>query len=380
MSWQSFILTNLTLHRIVDDAGLKWHRIDKSNATNIWHSVLIVAEKTGKVEALLDVVEGEYGNNQEFLAARDAYRQPVITVDPTELAPQEPVKPKIQSKPWRQRLSALLLGLLLLLGVAGRWYWGLKLINAGDGTPTPTSTTPTLPAPATQSIATATVAEFSPTDTVTPEDTPTSNTMPTPLVETFYFTISIAAVATNRTDGGYTDPPSGNTILGGILFNLPDGRNSVTTQAKAEAFKSNPTEIRLTNFGIKSPRSVHLLITGGSTSLAFKNKKVGEIHLIFSDNQSQSVDLIPGVNLREWKTYGDHNVTTTSAPNIAQVWTGENNFDSSLAIIDMLTINIPSNYQNSTLVAIEIYDTSEQTVGDLNPAINLIGVTVFGIQ
>jgi|GEM_PF-4625965 len=210
--------------------------------------------------------------------------------------------------------------------------------------------------------------------TATPTATPTA--IPTP--KPFYFTIPITAVANNSTNEGYIEPPSGNITLGGIPFFLPDGQNSVTTQV--EALQSNPTVIRLPNLNIKSPSSVHLLITGGYTKVAFRDKKVGEIRLIFSDNQSHSIDLIPGINLREWKNYGDYNVTTISDPNVTQAWAGNNKFDSSMAIIDMLTINIPANQQNNVLAAIEIYDTSAQTVGDLDPALNLIGVTVLGIQ
>ena len=388
------ILANLyadesSIRGIVDQAELNSQRIVfTSTALNTWYSVLAEAEKVHRTETLLDIVADEYGNNQEFRAVRVAYRQATGRSGSRKVDPQSSSHQQKRPMPyWRWSLSIVLFG-LLLIGVATSWRYGIFSGPSGRSGDIPTITatatdvkladaalTPTA-TPTPTATSTPSIHPVSPQlkPTATPTATPTA--IPTP--KPFYFTIPITAVANNSTNEGYIEPPSGNITLGGIPFFLPDGQNSVTTQV--EALQSNPTVIRLPNLNIKSPSSVHLLITGGYTKVAFRDKKVGEIRLIFSDNQSHSIDLIPGINLREWKNYGDHNVTTISDPNVTQAWAGNNKFDSSMAIIDMLTINIPANQQNNVLAAIEIYDTSAQTVGDLDPALNLIGVTVLGIQ
>lgn len=63
-----------SMRRISHDAGLDLTRVAlNSSATNNWHSVLIEAEKLGRVNALLTVVKQEYRSNQEFLDAYNAY-------------------------------------------------------------------------------------------------------------------------------------------------------------------------------------------------------------------------------------------------------------------------------------------------------------------
>jgi len=75
------ILANLypdeiSIRRLMADAGVDLSRIVlNAAAANNWHGVLTEAERNERVDVLLTVVEREYGNNQEFLAACTAYRQ-----------------------------------------------------------------------------------------------------------------------------------------------------------------------------------------------------------------------------------------------------------------------------------------------------------------
>lgn len=209
------------IRRIVDDAGLKWQRIEKSTAINTWHSVLIVAEKTGKVEALLDVVEGEYGSNREFLTACAAYRQLAGKTAPSNLASHTLKNEQgIQVKPQRRRLPMLLLGLLLLSSVAvGGWYWNFFHSSAsGDKefiatTPTPYTseiqakiititavTTPTSPATATK---------FSADRTSIPTEMPTSKPTPTPQPTA---TVMLIPVPTYPCDAEILSPTGGDIV------------------------------------------------------------------------------------------------------------------------------------------------------------------------
>jgi hypothetical protein len=92
MSKKSFtdlrnVLANLypgivSIRRIVDDSGFDQSRIDfASNAIDTWHSVLIMAEKTGQISALFDVVKREYGTNDELRKAYDTYCLSIVQTD-----------------------------------------------------------------------------------------------------------------------------------------------------------------------------------------------------------------------------------------------------------------------------------------------------------
>ena len=174
---------------------------------------------------------------------------------------------------------------------------------------------------------------------------------------------------------GYKAPPLGEVELAGVPFHLPPGLNSATTQA--EGLAELPTVLTLPQLNLPKPAKVFLLITGGGTRQTFEGKKIGAVTLYFTNNQTVSIDLIPGQNIREWKACCNPNVIDISDPNVQQVWSGSNNFDSGTATIDMLTIQVPENYQQETLNTIEISDRSVQTVGSQNPAINLLGITIL---
>jgi len=237
---------------------------------------------------------------------------------------------------------------------------------------------------ATQQIATAVISTLVaqptatrllplPRDTSTLTPTETSTPAPPPLA---FHPISLSQIANASTETGYVAPPLGVVELHGVLFDLPRGQNSVTTQA--ESLPSYPIELVLSNVNITMAQQVYLLITGGNTRIQFEDIKIGEVDLVFSNNQHFITDLVPGRNLREWKIYGDHNVTWTSATNISEVWQTPNHDDSGLGIIDLLMIIVPPQLRDETLLEIRIYDQSQATVGSMDPAINLLGVTVFG--
>ena len=60
-----------------------------------------------------------------------------------------------------------------------------------------------------------------------------------------------------------------------------------------------------------------------------------------------------------------------------QVWTGTlAEYPDLTGHIDLLSLDFPAPCRESTLKAIEVIDTSTDTVGSLDPALNLFGVTV----
>jgi hypothetical protein len=65
-----------SIRRITADAGLDaWRIIFNSTPINNWHSILTEANKLTRIDALLDVVDREYGGNQEFQTTCVAYRR-----------------------------------------------------------------------------------------------------------------------------------------------------------------------------------------------------------------------------------------------------------------------------------------------------------------
>ena len=64
------------IRRIIDDAELDLARIEFDAAPlEIWHLILLEGEKVGRIDTLLLVIERDYGSNQGFRSACNAYRQ-----------------------------------------------------------------------------------------------------------------------------------------------------------------------------------------------------------------------------------------------------------------------------------------------------------------
>lgn len=196
-----------SIRRVAADAGIHSSRIAfTAIAVNAWHSLLTEAEKVGRVNVLLGVVENEYRDNKEFREACAAYRQAADKSSRPNLDAQITVKDTVAPKRWFALFFAL-----LLMGIAGGgWYWGM--FNAGrqiGGEPATTITvlnsatperqvevvaTPSPPIPtetftpvptmlATKSVTTATPTQPQATDTSTPADTPTlSSTLSSTLI------------------------------------------------------------------------------------------------------------------------------------------------------------------------------------------------------
>lgn len=245
--------------------------------------------------------------------------------------------------------------------------------------PSPSQTpTPTPDATATAAFIQTQVAEQV-AATVAALPTPAPTLPPAPMqvaaAERTFHPVSLQEIANDSTQNGYVDPPLGQVTLGGVLFDLPSGRNSATTQA--ESLPNNPTQLTLDGLQFSDPQRVYLLLTGGNTRAHFADAPIGAVVLHFASGARHTTVIVPGWNLREWKVYGDHNVTATQAPSVQQVWTSANRFDSGAGVIDMLTIDLPPERQDDLLERIEVRDESVNAAGSMDPAINLLGVTVL---
>lgn len=237
----------------------------------------------------------------------------------------------------------------------------------------------------------------SPTSTISPSATPspsaTSQPSPTPLPTATtpltrtpaptnapqgppaasgqFLAVSLNAVANASTADGYVNPPVGDVTLSGVRFGLGAG-GSVTTQAAP--LPDNPKSIALT-VDAQAPQAVYLLLTGGDLFSRFAGQTIGRVRLVFGDGKTHAVDLVAGQNLREWKLSAGV-IGSATGPGLAEVWRGANRNDSSAAVIDMLRIPVPAGLQAGRLVGIEVVDLSAETTGDLDPALNLLGVSV----
>jgi len=214
-----------------------------------------------------------------------------------------------------------------------------------------------------------------PTKTQTAEHTPTVEVTPTATASALRLhTVPLDKVANASTEEGYVSPPLGQLEIGGILFDLPPGRNSVTTQANS--LPNFPTAIYL-SLDIRGPERVYLLITGGNVFSKFLGKQIGMVNFYFAQGRPYSVPLVAGKNIREWKLLDNVTVSAISSSQVKEVWRTESRHKG-IGIIDMLTIDLPDQYASDYLIAIEISDDSMGTVASMDPAVNLIGVTVLG--
>jgi hypothetical protein len=207
---------------------------------------------------------------------------------------------------------------------------------------------------------------------VPPEATPTD--MPSTTVDRKFYLLPLRHIANDSTRNGYVFPPQGMLELEGVPFDFPLGQNSATTQA--ETLPNHPVVLRL-DTDVFAPERVHLLITGGNTFARFYGQVIGKVRLSFAQGEPYEIELVAGQNIREWKLLDEQTVSSISSDQAMEVWRTEANFGG-VGVIDMLTIDLPAEYRSDHLFVIKVLDTSVETVGSMDPAINLIGSTVVG--
>ena len=240
--------------------------------------------------------------------------------------------------------------------------------------PTPTNTAVATPTP----NATATIRAQATVTTRAVQATLTASA-PTPTPRLTYYTIPLDRIANTTIREGYSNPPFGNSWLNGVKFRLSDAAlNTAMTQTEGEVNARLPTMLALTGLNIAAPRSIHLLITGGNVRREFAGRQVGRVVVELSNGQSITKPIIAGQQLREWHLAGDQNVVTTSDPAVTQAYADMRTDGVGACVIDMLTIQVPEEVRSqASLTSVSIIDESVQLIGDLKPAINLLGLTVL---
>jgi hypothetical protein len=164
-------------------------------------------------------------------------------------------------------------------------------------------------------------------------------------------------------------PPEGRVALGGVPFEL--SANIFKSQASPSPFNTAPVSIQLP-VAIPKAYRLHVLLNAGNGFNRFANQTIGQIMVDCGNGMEPVTDLRLGSELREW--HNADNVVSAAAFT-RQVWK-EYITDNIYGYIDLLTIELPLSCQTGRLTSIAVMDTSAETVGSLDPAINLVGVTV----
>ena len=184
-----------------------------------------------------------------------------------------------------------------------------------------------------------------------------------------YQPIPLGITANARSD--FASPPVGDMALDGVLFQLTE--QIFKSQASSTPNDGYPTSISLPT-DVPHAQKLHLLINTGNGFAQFDEQAIGQVTITCDDTEIPVTDLRLGQEVREWQLA--HNVIYT-ASRARQVWVGARADQPHLeGHIDLLSLDLPAACQEGTLTAIEIIDTSAETVGSLDPALNLFGVTI----
>lgn len=232
---------------------------------------------------------------------------------------------------------------------------------------------------------TALAALDQPTSTLPPTDKPTSTPLPTPSVTplptalpTFtptrqlvraYKALSLESVANAAFD--FSEPPLGDVTLGGIPFSISE--QLFKSQASPVPHNASPTSV-LVEIDVSQAYRVHILLNTGNGFLRYDGMVIGRIFAHCNDTATLVTDLQLGRDVREWHPADN---VVSAASRVDQVWQGNiAGYPNLTGYIDMLSLDLPLACQDGRLSAVEIVDTSVETVNSLDPALNVIAITV----
>lgn len=184
-----------------------------------------------------------------------------------------------------------------------------------------------------------------------------------------YQPVPLGTVANASLD--FLSPPSGNIRLGGVPFQLSE--MVFKTQASSSTDNSYPTRAPL-SMEVPQAYRIHLLLNTGNGFNQFDGETIGQVLVYCDDTAVPVIDLQLGRNVREWHV-AENVVSTASLAR--QVWSGTiADFPDLTGHIDMLRLDLPNTCRSGRLTALEVIDSSTTTVGSLDPALILTGITV----
>lgn len=208
-----------------------------------------------------------------------------------------------------------------------------------------------------------------PSTTYPPQPTPIVEVVenPTPRPNPAYLIISLQEIGS---------PEESNLGLEAGINNLLDipfeTGWTLTTQCADRG--RLPAKV-LMGMSVPQPRNVYLLLQAGWALQEFDGKELGSVLLGFHDGEQLRIPLILGYNIRDWSRNKPEAVNTATSPMLQEAWQGTTEEDY-IGGMDVLTIEIPGEYHQSTLTSIQINDNSIITTGSYNPCIHLLSVTV----
>lgn len=174
--------------------------------------------------------------------------------------------------------------------------------------------------------------------------------------------VALGTQATVSLISRYTTTPTGQSTLGGHTFDMTSGNLIPLANGGSANFTGS----------YQNAKAVYLLLNTANTFSWFAGSVVGTVVLTFSDNTTQSTNLVIGANLREWRIGALGVVNTLTDPATAPVWTttAQPSMGGGSAVLDMLTVPVAST--GKTLIRVTLTDTNAW--GGLQ--LDLAGLTV----
>ncbi len=238
-------------------------------------------------------------------------------------------------------------------------------VDTAVPTAAPSVTEPSTAVPTPDIPATATEP---PAPTQTPQPTtPLPTETATAIPDNGFQPILLQAVANGTSD--FSAPPVGDVTLGDVPFQLSTA--IFKSQASAAPFTDAPLRLPLAA-NITQAQQLHLLLNLGNGFTRFADQVVGRVEIVCDDTLIVLAELQAGVHVREWHN-GQGVITVASLA--YSVWS-EQITDDVRGTIDLLSLELPLICQNGRLTSVELIDSSTETVGSLDPALNLVGVSV----
>ncbi len=287
------------------------------------------------------------------------------------------------------RAGGWIIGLLLLIAILWGWGSGFFATIFSGGVPANeiSATRVVTLTPVGNNISANTVpratATFAPTftpaptslptetPTLTPSVTPTPTSTPPPVI--MFAPFSLTTVANGEMD--FASPPTGQTTFHGVPFQM-DSR-IFKSQASPVPHNTAPTSA-MVSANLMGAYRLHLLLTAGNGFQQFDGLVIGRVVAVCDGTSFTVRELQLGRDVREWHSAANVVSTATAA---TQVWQGALIDHPDLqGQIDMLSFDLPLACQTGNLTAVEVVDSSIETTGSLDPALNFIALTVEYLQ
>jgi len=165
----------------------------------------------------------------------------------------------------------------------------------------------------------------------------------------------IGNIVNERLESLYANPPMGRCFLGGIWFEIHAGdptkgiNNTLHTEEGREYTVDLPRAVR----GV---RALYFLVNSTNTYERDRGTLMGQIVLVFHKGRL-NVPLVIGENVREWCIGHSGTLSRSTDPRLREVWRVPTIRSPHVeAVIDVLKIEVPTEYRSQSLERIGIAD------------------------